>query len=110
MASDDHVAAALHAFAKEVMRSSRADPVGDAVLSDQEADVRRRRLHQLATDAEDMAARPQLATYQAFEQILKEAQELGAQVEPETIIPVASAFMQRPHVRLAMRSERSASG
>ena len=50
-----------------------------------------------------MAANPRAATYQAFEGILKQAQELGAQVERETIIQVASAFMQRPHVSSATR-------
>jgi hypothetical protein len=36
----------------------------------------------------------------AFERRLREVQELGVQIESETIIRVASAFMQRPHVGL----------
>src|SRR6478672_1189426 len=105
MASDDHVAAALNDFAKEVIGNARADlDGGGGLLSRQQAEARRRRLHQLSTAAEAMATSPRTATYQAFERILKQAQELGAQVEGETIIRVASAFMQRPHVSPALRS------
>jgi hypothetical protein len=97
MASDDHVAAALNVFAKEVTRNSRADLGGGDGLSREEAAFRRRRLQDLATEAEALAASPRTATYQGFDQILKQVKELGAQLESETIIRVASAFMQRPN-------------
>jgi hypothetical protein len=100
MASDDHVAAALTVFAKEIMRSSLTHLGNDEVFSGHD---RQRRLLELARKIEEMAANPRAATYQAFEGILKQAQELGAQVERETIIQVASAFMQRPHVSSATR-------
>jgi DNA polymerase II small subunit/DNA polymerase delta subunit B len=45
-----------------------------------------------------MAASPQTATYQGFDEIFKQVQQLDGQPDSETIIRVASAFMQRPHV------------
>jgi hypothetical protein len=72
---------------------------GRILSLDQEA-IRRRRLQELATEAEAMATNPRAATYRAFERSLREVQELGVQIESETIIRVASAFMQRPHVGL----------
>jgi hypothetical protein len=105
MASDNHVSAALSDFAKEVMRNSRANLGGGGLLSPQEDDVRRRRLQDLAANAQTMAASPRTATYRAFDRILKEAQKLGAQLGSETIIRVASAFMQRPHVSPSTRSQ-----
>jgi hypothetical protein len=111
MASDDHVAAALNDFAKEVIGNSRADlDGGGGLLSREQAEARRHRLHQLATATEAMAASPRTATYQAFERILEQAQELGAQVERETIIRVASAFMLRPYVSPAVRSQSDPNG
>ena len=109
MASDDHVAAALNVFAKEVTRNSRADLGGGDGLSREEADFRRRRLQDLATEAEALATSPRTATYQGFDRILKQVKELGAQLESETIIRVASAFMQRPLVSFT-RSQREPNG
>jgi hypothetical protein len=97
MASDDHVADALNVFAKEVIRNSHAE-LGSGVLSREQDDLRRRRLQDLAKETQTLAASPRTATYLAFERILKQVQELGAQIERETIIKVASAFMQRPYV------------
>jgi hypothetical protein len=99
MASDDHVAAALDAFAKEITRNSRADLGGGGLLTPQESEFRQQRLQKLAADAQAMATSPRSATYKAFEQTLQRAQELGAKIEGDTIIAVASAFMQRPHVK-----------
>jgi hypothetical protein len=50
--------------------------------------------------AEAMATNPRAATYRAFERSLREVQEFGVQIESETIIRIASAFMRRPHVGL----------
>ncbi|MGC1576481.1 MAG: hypothetical protein WA813_10240 [Beijerinckiaceae bacterium] len=100
MASDEHVTAALADFAKEVMRGSREYVGTGRILSLDQGAIRRRRLQELATEAEAMATNPRAATYRAFERSLREVQELGVQIESETIIRVASAFMQRPHVGL----------
>jgi hypothetical protein len=108
MASDEHVTAALRDFAKEVSRNSRADLGGGGILSRQEDDLRRRRLQDLAADVEAMAASPQTATYLGFVEILKQVQQLHGQPESETIIRVASAFMQRPHVSATYRQVSSA--
>ena len=105
MASDDHVAAALNVFAKEVTRNSRADLGEGGLLSRDEADFRRRGLQGLAAQAQALATSPRTATYQGFDRILKQVKELGAQLESETIIRVASAFMQRPLVSFT-RSQR----
>ena len=101
MASFEHLAAALRDFAKEISRNSRSDPGGGGALSRQEADLRRRRLQGLAADAEAMAANPQAATYLRFDEILKQVQQLHGQPEGETIIRVASAFVQCPNVSAA---------
>ena len=101
MASHEHLAAALRDFAKEVSRNSRSDLWGGGVLSRQEDDLRRTRLQGLAADAEAMAANPQTATYRGFDEILNQVQQLHGQPEGETIILVASAFVQRPHVSAA---------
>ena len=97
MSSDGHVAAALHAFAKDIRR--KAEP-GRAMLLSQElnGEVRQQNLEQLAAQAEGLAANPRKATYQGFERILKQVEELGAPAEREIVIAVASAFMQRPYV------------
>jgi hypothetical protein len=95
MASDNHVAAALTAFATDVRQDSRFEP--GTILTPAEASVRRRRLEELAADADALAASPRTATYQGFERILKQVRELGASPSGEIIIGVASAFMQRPH-------------
>jgi hypothetical protein len=109
MASDDHVASALNVFAKEVTRKSRADLGEGGLLSRDEADFRRRGLQGLAAQAQALATSPRTATYQAFDRILKQVEELGAQLESETIIRVASAFMQRPLVSFT-RSQREPNG
>jgi hypothetical protein len=101
MASDDHVATAQDAFAKEIARNSRTDLGGGGLLTPDESEFRRHRLQKLAIDVQAMAASPRSATYKVFEQILQQAQGLGAKIEGETIIAMASAFMQRPHVRAA---------
>jgi hypothetical protein len=98
MTSDEQVAVALVDFAKEVMRGSREGIGTGRILSPHQDAIRRRRLHELATEAEVMAINPRAATYRAFERSLKEVQELGVPIESETIIRVAIAFMQRPHV------------
>ena len=103
MASHEHLAAALRDFAKEVSRNTRSDPRGGGILSRQEDDLRRRRLQGLAADAEAMAANPETATYLGFAEILKQVQQLHGQPESETIIRVASAFVQRPHVTATYR-------
>jgi hypothetical protein len=99
MSSDGHVAAALHAFAKDIRR--KAEP-GRAMLLSQvkqvNGEVRQQNLEQLAAQAEELAANPRKATYQGFEHILKQVEELGAPAEREIVIAVASAFMQRPYV------------
>jgi hypothetical protein len=99
MASDNDVAAALTAFAHEVRRSSRLEPGATPLLTPEQADIRCRRLEELAVEAEALAANPRAATYQSFERILNKVRELGAAPPGEIIIGVASAFMQRPHFR-----------
>jgi hypothetical protein len=103
MASFENLAAALREFAKEVSRNSRGDLGGGGILSCQEDDLRRRRLQGLAAEAEAMAADPRTATYLGFDEILKQVQQLHGQPESETIIRVASAFVQRPHVSVTYR-------
>ena len=105
MASDEHVAAALADFAKEIRRGSRAELGVGRTLSAQQEIIRRRRLEELATEAEVMATDPRIATYRVFERSLKEVQALGVRIESETIIRVASAFMQRPHFSPYTRSK-----
>jgi hypothetical protein len=68
------------------------------LLSPEQSQVRRQRLEQLATEAEQLASNPRKATYQSFERILKQVEELDAAPEREVVIAVASAFMQRPYV------------
>jgi hypothetical protein len=99
MASDNHVATALTAFANEVRRNSRFEPGETTLLTPEQADIRLRRLEELATEAEALAANPRAATYQGFERILNQVRELGAAPSGEIVIGVASAFMQRPHFR-----------
>src|ERR1700686_1646613 len=96
MASDEHVATALRAFAKALMQSSHANMSGDAPLSGDQDAVRRKRLQDLAAGVQAMAASPRAATYQGFDSTRREAQELGAQVASEILINVASAFRRRP--------------
>lgn len=96
MSSDGHVAAALYAFAKEIRR--KAEPGRGAPNSHSNGEGRQQNLEQLAARAEGLAANPRKATYQGFERILKQAEELGAPPEREIVIAVASAFMQRPYV------------
>jgi hypothetical protein len=67
------------------------------LLSPEQSQVRRQRLEQLATEAEQLASNPRKATYQSFERILKQVEELDATPEREVVIAVASAFMQRPY-------------
>lgn len=97
MASDEHVATALRAFAKALMQSSHANLTGDALLSKDQEAVRRKRLQDLSARVQAMAASPRNATYQEFDSIRREAQELGADVASDILIGVASAFMQRPY-------------
>ncbi|MBV9568178.1 MAG: hypothetical protein JO172_08580 [Hyphomicrobiales bacterium] len=97
MSSDGHVATALNAFAKNIRRNSRAE-ARPPVLSQQQGEVRQQRLEELAARAEGLASNPGKATYQGFESILKEVEELGAPTEREIVIAVASAFMQRPYI------------
>jgi hypothetical protein len=96
MSSDGHVAAALHAFAKDIRR--KAEPGRSILLSQVKGEARQQNLEQLAAQAEGLAANPRKATYQGFERILKQVEELGAPAEREIVIAVASAFMQRPYV------------
>jgi uncharacterized protein YigA (DUF484 family) len=96
MASNDHVAAALEAFAKDLKRSCPSEFDGTTVFSAQ-MDIGRQHIKQLAAEVEALVSNPRTATYQGFEHILKQAQQLGAQIDGETIIGVASAFLQRPH-------------
>jgi hypothetical protein len=96
MSSDGHVAAALYAFAKDIRR--KADPGRTAPASQRNGEFRQQNLEQLAAQAEGLAANPRKATYQAFERILKQAEELGAPAERDIVIAVASAFMQRPYI------------
>ncbi|MBV8447873.1 MAG: hypothetical protein JO357_09120 [Hyphomicrobiales bacterium] len=97
MSSDGHVATALNAFAKNIRRSSRAES-RPPLLSEQQGEVRQQRLEELAAEVDGLASNPRKATYQGFESILKQVEELGAPPEREIIIAVASAFMQRPYV------------
>ncbi|MFI5012614.1 MAG: hypothetical protein ACHQAY_09720 [Hyphomicrobiales bacterium] len=69
-----------------------------ALLTPAQADIRRRRLEELANEIDTLAANPRAATYQRFELILQQVQELGVSTAREIIIAVASAFMQRPHI------------
>jgi hypothetical protein len=96
MSSDGHVAAALYAFAKDIRR--KAEPGRGVQLPQAKEGFRQENLEQLATQAEGLAANPRKATYQRFERILKQAEELGAPAERDIVIAVASAFMQRPYV------------
>ncbi|MBV8763996.1 MAG: hypothetical protein JO137_03100 [Hyphomicrobiales bacterium] len=96
MSSDGHVAAALYAFAKEIRR--KADPGRTRPATQRNGEFRQQNLEQLAAQAEGLAANPRKATYQGFERILKQAEELGAPAERDIVIAVASAFMQRPYV------------
>jgi hypothetical protein len=96
MSSDGHVAAALYAFAKDIRR--KADPGRATPSSQRNGEFRQQNLEQLAAQAEGLAANPRKATYQGFERILKQAEELGAPAERDVVIAVASAFMQRPYV------------
>jgi hypothetical protein len=98
MASDVHVANALIAFAKEVRRNSRTEPGPTTLPSPEQGDTRRQRLNQLATEAEGLASSPREATYQSFERILRQVEELCGAPGGEVIIAVASAFMQRPYI------------
>jgi hypothetical protein len=93
MASDEHVAAALRAFAKALLQGSRINAVTDGPLSA----GRREQLEGLSKRAQVMAVNPRAATYLGFERIWKEARELGVEVPSEITMAVASAFMQRPH-------------
>jgi hypothetical protein len=95
MASDEHVATALRAFAKALLQGSR---VSGALSEEQEA-VRRKHLEGLSKSAQVLAVNPRAATYLGFERIWKEARELGVEVPSEITMAVASAFMQRPHIR-----------
>ncbi|MBV8963987.1 MAG: hypothetical protein JOY67_06120 [Hyphomicrobiales bacterium] len=97
MSSDGHVATALNAFAKNIRRNSRVEN-RPPLLSPHQGEVRQQRLEELAAQAEGLASNPRKATYQRFESILKQVEELGASTEREIIIAVASAFMQRPYV------------
>lgn len=96
MSSDGHVAAALYAFAKDIRR--KADPGRTKPPSQHNGEFRQQNLEQLAAQAEGLAANPRKATYQSFEHILKQAEDLGAPAERDIVIAVASAFMQRPYV------------
>jgi hypothetical protein len=97
MTFDDTIASALTSFAKVVRRTAEAPFIG--FLSAREAQDRRERLHELATDAEALAEHYQAATYRAFERLLAKARGLGANIPNETIIAVGSAFINRPYVR-----------
>jgi hypothetical protein len=97
MASDEHVATALNAFAKALVQGSHVNLTTGSLLSEDQEAVRRKRLHDLSARVQAMAASPRTATYQGFERFRREAQELGAEVASEVLISVASAFMQRPH-------------
>ena len=97
MASDEHVASALRAFAKALLQSSHVNLTRDALLSEDQDAVRRKRLQDLSARVQAMAASPRTATYQELDSTRREAQELGAEVANEILIGVASAFMQRPY-------------
>jgi hypothetical protein len=101
MASDFHVANALIDFANDIRRNSQSENGPATLLAPEQADTRRQRLGQLAADAEGLASKPRDATYQGFERILKQVEELGAPPDREIIIAVASAFMQRPYISRA---------
>jgi hypothetical protein len=98
MASNDDVAAALSEFAQRLARHSqrRTRPSTPGQI-----DAREQRLWALSEMARTMACSSHMATYQAFDTILKEAQRLGAELDPEITIRVATAFVQRPQVREA---------
>ncbi len=98
MSSDGHVASSLNTFAKDIRRNFRTEPGRAMLLSPEQSQVRRQRLEQLATETEQLASNPRKATYQSFERILKQVEELNAAPEREVVIAVASAFMQRPYV------------
>jgi hypothetical protein len=96
MASDEHVAAALGEFAQELARSSRKEV---RASTPKQSRAGEQRLKALSEMARAMARDPRTATYLAFDAILNEAQRLGAEVDHEITIRVASAFVQRPHFR-----------
>jgi hypothetical protein len=98
MASDEQVATALRAFADALMQSSRNSGTSGGPLSEEQKVKRRNRLKSLSERVQAMANNPPTATYLGFEDIWKEAQQLGVEVTSEITIAVASAFMQRPHV------------
>ena len=101
MASDEHVATALRELAKALLEGSRNSASaahGDSLPEEPDGD-RRKRLKSLSEQVQAMANNPRAATYLGFEGAWKQARELGAEVPSEITIAVASAFMQRPHVR-----------
>jgi hypothetical protein len=53
----------------------------------------------LSERVQAMANNPQAATYLGFQDIWNEAQQLGVEVPRQITMAVASAFMQRPHVK-----------
>jgi hypothetical protein len=99
MASDEHVATALRAFADVLMRCSRnGSGKDDGTLSEEQRVERGKQLKGLSERVQAMANNPQAATYLGFEGVWKEAQELGVEVTSDITVAVASAFLQRPHV------------
>jgi hypothetical protein len=97
MASDEHVATALRAFAKALLQGLRNGAANGGPPSQQERE-RGKQLKVLSERVEAMANNPPTATYLGFEGVWKEAQQLGVEVTSDITIAVASAFMQRPHV------------
>ena len=101
MASDEHVATALREFAKALLEGSLTSASaahGNSLPEEPDGD-RHKRLKSLSEEVQAMANNPQAATYLGFEGAWKQARELGAEVPTEIIMSVASAFVQRPHVR-----------
>jgi hypothetical protein len=97
MASDEHVATALRAFAKALLQGLRNSTANGGPLSEQGRE-RGEQLKGLSDRVRAMANNPQAATYLGFEGIWNEAQQLGVEVPREITMAVASAFIQRPHV------------
>ncbi|SDR59111.1 hypothetical protein SAMN05444161_7019 [Rhizobiales bacterium GAS191] len=99
MASDNHVAAALTAYATEVGAVPASSPIWPGISLLRKQIFGAPAWRNLAAEIEALAANPRAATYQGFERIQYQVWELGASPAEEIAIGVATAFLQRPYIR-----------
>jgi hypothetical protein len=94
---DEHIAAALKAFAKQLREAAEVGALEPS--STRKSEARRERLHQIAKEIEVLAEHSQSASYQAFARLLDKARRAGATIAGETVFAVGRTFVGRSYVR-----------